>query len=204
MAHAIGKSLEVEEIKLPEELLSEYVGVYAIEDADENRVIRLEDGHLVSQRGDNQQFGIYPYAKDKFAYENLLTRMEVTRGADGKISGHYMLTPQGDKSFAMLTDDKVEAPEVVVVPIEVLDKYIGKYELMPDFILTVSRQDDRLMAQATGQAAFMLTPRDQTTFVVPQVGARIEFQVQDSGDCDELILYQGGQTMPAPRMSDER
>ena len=202
MALAIGKSLEAEEISMSPEQLREYIGVYAIEDSEEKRVLRLEGGKLFSQRGDNQEFRIFPVEKDVFAFDQLLIRMKIKRDENAEIVGHYMLTPEGEKTYAALTKEEVKVQEEVHVPEQTLDRYVGRYALTPDFIITVSRQEDRLMAQATGQGAFVLTPRDQVTFVVPQVGARVVFTVQDSGVCDELVLHQGGQVMPAKRIKD--
>src|SRR5574342_576235 len=54
----------------------------------------------------------------------------------------------------------------VVVPAKVLETYVGQYELMPGFVLTIRKDGDRLTGQATGQARVRLTPRSETDFQV--------------------------------------
>jgi serine-type D-Ala-D-Ala carboxypeptidase/endopeptidase len=44
-----------------------------------------------------------------------------------------------------------ERKEISVDP-KILDKYVGKYQLAPGFILTITREGDHLYAQATGQS----------------------------------------------------
>ena len=44
-----------------------------------------------------------------------------------------------------------DSGEAVKVDPKIYDAYIGQYELAPGFILTITKEDDRLFAQATGQ-----------------------------------------------------
>ena len=41
--------------------------------------------------------------------------------------------------------------KAVKVDPKILDAYTGDYQLAPNFILTISKEDNRLFAQATGQ-----------------------------------------------------
>ena len=45
----------------------------------------------------------------------------------------------------------------------ILDVYVGRYQLRPDFILTVTREGDRLMTQATGQQKVEMFPESETS-----------------------------------------
>jgi hypothetical protein len=49
------------------------------------------------------------------------------------------------------TDKQVDVKKEVELPDEMLDKYLGKYELIPGFILTITREGKRVFVQATGQ-----------------------------------------------------
>lgn len=53
--------------------------------------------------------------------------------------------------------------------------------------LTISQKDGNLFAQATGQSAFPLTPKNENTFVFPAAGIEIIFET------NTLTLKQGGQ-----------
>jgi CubicO group peptidase (beta-lactamase class C family) len=67
-----------------------------------------------------------------------------------------------------------------------LDRYIGVYELAPKFVITITREDGQLFAQATGQAKLEIYPESQNRFFYEIVDAQITFE------SDGLILHQGG------------
>jgi CubicO group peptidase (beta-lactamase class C family) len=85
------------------------------------------------------------------------------------------------------------------------DAYAGRYELeiQPGFILTFWRDDeDRLMAQATGQPAFELTPTSDSTFALSVVRASVTFHRDEDGQVTSLTLHQNGNHI-AHRLPDE-
>ena len=53
-------------------------------------------------------------------------------------------------SYAPLLPAPKEHKEITVDP-KIFDGYVGRYQLAPKFILTVTREGDQLFAQATGQ-----------------------------------------------------
>ena len=83
---------------------------------------------------------------------------------------------------------------------EILSSYVGKYELAPGFILSITNEDGRLMAQATGQPAIPIYAESETRFVYRVVDAQIEFQLDATGEVTGLALFQGGKEMPAKKM----
>jgi glc operon protein GlcG len=92
-----------------------------------------------------------------------------------------------------------EAEATVRVPVEVLERYVGEYELSPGATVIVRRSGDTLMAQPSGQPeASVLEPLSQTRFQVRGVGAEVEFVTDEAGVMN-LVLYQGGQEMRARR-----
>jgi CubicO group peptidase (beta-lactamase class C family) len=91
--------------------------------------------------------------------------------------------------------EKYEIPaasvEVKVDP-KIYDAYVGRYELAPTFILTISKEGDRLMAQATGQRPIELFPESEIKFFMKVVEAKVTFVKDDTGKVTHLILHQGG------------
>ncbi|WP_316809329.1 serine hydrolase [Pedobacter agri] len=85
------------------------------------------------------------------------------------------------------------------VPESVLESYTGRYDLMPNFILTITKQGKRLFAQATGQPKIEALPQSQTKFFSKEVNATIEFVKDENGKIKELILIQG-QTIHARKL----
>ena len=87
----------------------------------------------------------------------------------------------------------IPAPRTEVrVSQAVLDAYAGRYELAPDFIITISREGEQLFAQATGQPRFELFAESETKFFAKVTEIQVTFVRAASGDVTELILHQGG------------
>jgi hypothetical protein len=72
-----------------------------------------------------------------------------------------VVNQDGQKVLAKRLEDNIEPGkernEAQVDP-KVFDRYIGRYELSPNFILTITRDGDYLFAQATGQGSFEIFP----------------------------------------------
>lgn len=80
-----------------------------------------------------------------------------------------------------------------------LDAYLGAYKVSKNFYLFITEEDDRLMAQATGQAAFPLSYSSENEFVFQGADIRITFDASESDSAPGLILYQGDSKTKAKR-----
>ena len=89
--------------------------------------------------------------------------------------------------------------KAVEVDTSVYDDYVGEYEMAPNFIITISRDGDRLFARATGQDRFEIFPLSETRYFYMVVDAEIEFLRDEDGQVNELILYQYGEEYSAKR-----
>jgi uncharacterized protein (TIGR03435 family) len=92
---------------------------------------------------------------------------------------------------ALLPPPPKEHKEVAVNP-KLFAGYVGKYELAPDFIITVTQEGDHLFAQPTNQPKFALFPEGERDFFLKVVDAQITFVTDPQGRATELILHQGG------------
>ncbi|MEM7085530.1 MAG: serine hydrolase [Bacteroidota bacterium] len=91
--------------------------------------------------------------------------------------------------------------EEITVDQEILQSYVGDYELQPGFIITVTEADSSLSVQATGQPKIGTTAMSDNKFKLKGVEAEIEFLSRDDGSIETLKLYQNGRIMEAPRMA---
>lgn len=94
-----------------------------------------------------------------------------------------------------------EKTEITVAP-QILQKYAGTYELMPNFKLMITVEGNQLNAQASGQPKLPLFARSETRFFYKVVDAEIEFFKNNTGAVSHLVLYQNGQEMMGKRVSD--
>lgn len=95
-----------------------------------------------------------------------------------------------------------EAVAAVRVPAEVLERYVGEYEMAvaSGLTITVRRNGDSLSAQPTGQQEAVLDARSETRFRVRGVGVELEFVTDEAGVVN-LVLHQGGQEIRGRRRS---
>jgi serine-type D-Ala-D-Ala carboxypeptidase/endopeptidase len=93
-----------------------------------------------------------------------------------------------------------EFPPAVVVAPEVMQRYVGRYSVVPGFDLVVTREADRLIVQATGQPAARVYPKSDTQWFYKVVNAQLTFQVNEQSQCEGLILHQGGRDLSAKRI----
>lgn len=85
----------------------------------------------------------------------------------------------------------------VRVPVEVpdttLERYVGRYELRPGFVIQIRLRGGVLTAQASGQPELRLFPASSTRFFLAVVDAEIEFPADEGEEVNELILHQNGE-----------
>jgi len=108
------------------------------------------------------------------------------------------LNPANKNGLKMLTKMGVDVAKLIpkiTIPTEVLDKYVGKYELSPKFIITISRNQEQLIAQATGQPSSKVFPASKTRFYFKVVNAQITFNMDDTGKISSLTLHQRGESV---------
>ena len=72
-------------------------------------------------------------------------------------------------------------PEPVAIDPAVLDDYLGLYRLGPGWLVTITRDADTLMTQATSEPRFPMTPTSESEFFVEAYGASIAFKRDDQG-----------------------
>jgi hypothetical protein len=81
-----------------------------------------------------------------------------------------------------------------------LDTYIGKYQITPSFVISITKEGPRLYGQATGQPRFELYAESESKFFLKTVDGKILFVKNEQGSIEKLILFQNGQEMPGKRI----
>lgn len=77
--------------------------------------------------------------------------------------------------------------------------YSGQYELAPNFVLTITAEDGKLMVQAPGQSKSELFPESETQFFLKESDAKLTFVKGEKGQVTHLILRQSGQDITAKK-----
>ncbi|MBK6282171.1 MAG: serine hydrolase [Draconibacterium sp.] len=132
------------------------------------------------------------YMKDgnkDLAIENYKKSLELNPGNQGAVE---MLKKMG-------VDTKSFEKEIIVDE-KILENYVGKYELAPGFILTVSRDGNQMKSQATGQPEVLIYPKTENIFYLKVVEAQLTFNRNKDGNIESVTLHQGGQEIVGKKL----
>ena len=90
------------------------------------------------------------------------------------------------------------------VPVDdaILESYAGKYELMPGFILTITKYDSQLKVKATGQGEGPIIPIAQNVFVPKGIDAQFTFNINEAGEVESMTLHQNGMDNICKKLAD--
>lgn len=98
---------------------------------------------------------------------------------------------------------KYEPPrerKAVQVDPKILEAYVGQYQLAPSLIINVTREGDKLYAQAADQPKIELLAESETEFFITAADAQATFVKDEKGQVTGLILHQNGQNIPAKKI----
>lgn len=127
----------------------------------------------------------------KSAHRGVVVLTNSIAGADD--IGRHLLNP------------KVLLQEIgreIAVDSAILETYVGKYELAPGFILTVTRDGNQLYTQATGQPQVPVFAKDTNVFFLKVVEAQLTFNKSAQGVVESVTLHQAGRELVGKRSKD--
>ncbi|MBV9923741.1 MAG: serine hydrolase [Acidobacteria bacterium] len=201
-ALAAGKPLRPSvAVQLKPEEMDALVGVYQINER-ETYTVRRDGTKLTIQRNAGRQNEIFPLSPTVFFYEpEGLDRLTFAKDAAGKVTGLKVTRRIGPPTSAARTDKPLpKEREAVKLTPEVLERYVGVYELRPGFSIAVTRRGDQLFTQATGQPEYEIFAASEKLFFVRAFDAQLEFQTDAEGRATGVILHQGGGDTPAKKV----
>ena len=140
-----------------------------------------------------------------FGYDSFVGFVPKSRVGVVVLSNTRSLAGVDDIGFHLLdTRDPLAAPpktrhEMQVDP-KVLDRYVGRYQLKPEVILTITHEGDGLFVQATNDIKIRLYPESEQDFFAKVVDAQISFALDGLSRAAQLTLHQFGQDKVARRI----
>lgn len=180
------------EVKVAAEVLEKYAGVYELAPG-VNLTVTRNEAQLFAQVTGQGKVEIYPESAHDFFYK--VVDAQITFAADGSgLVLHQNGRDNPAKRVAAAPVARVEK-EIAVDP-AVLDRYVGAYQLAPGFVVTVTREGNRLFAQATAQPKFEVFAKSEREFFYKVVEATIRFNEDGRG----LVLLQNGMEMPGKKV----
>ena len=88
----------------------------------------------------------------------------------------------------------------IVLPRDVLEEYVGEYEVNAEVSLTVRLEDGVLLVQAPGEQPFPVLPESETEFFLQAMDLQLTFVKDRTGRVTGLQLHSAGQSTPARKV----
>lgn len=83
---------------------------------------------------------------------------------------------------------------------EVLEQYVGEYQMAPNFSITVTRDGKHLFTQGTGQAKFEIFAEKEDEFFAKTTRISLSFKRDASRKVAGMIIHQSGMDTPADKI----
>jgi hypothetical protein len=91
------------------------------------------------------------------------------------------------------SQEKTEAPS--------LDVYVGKYEVAPNFILTITNEKNKLMGQPTGDAKIEFKAETEADkFSSSQENVQLKFVRDETGAVSGVVVTLDGKPYPSKKI----
>lgn len=78
---------------------------------------------------------------------------------------------------------------------KILLTYEGLYQIRPDYVLTIKKQEDHLTIQGTGGRKFILYAESETQFIRRDANFEINFTINNVGDITIITVIDNGKTI---------
>ena len=165
------------------------VGYYRLDHNSIFAVTRRGNDLFAQMTGTRKQ-QLAPGADREFFYNEGATRVTFIPEGDGR-AGELMLRTNGDvRRGVKVADVPGSVDRNIEVAADVLDRYVGWYELGPFRALTVTREDDRLFVQATGEPKIQLFAHGKKEFMPADGGTVIIFMSDSKDQSAGLLLHE--------------
>ena len=192
------------EIEVNTEIFNEYVGKYEIT-PEIVFDVTTENGKLMVQITGQPSLQVFPESDTTFFYKVVDAQITFCKNEKGQVT--HLIKHQGGHDVTAVRQGADFKPpwskaEITVEP-ELLESYVGKYEMKPGAVFTVTLEDGKLMVRLTGQPSIEVFPESETEFFYKVVDAQITFVKDEQGQVTHLILHQGGSDLTARRLGDD-
>lgn len=189
---ALGKSNRVLSRPLVNEMLSPVgVGSYAVGFGIE----KIGQGWYFTHGGSNWGFRATLIAHKLHGYGLvIMTNADQGGSVMAELSQRIQKAYEWD-SFAEPAPRGYQPPvrrTEIQLPREVLQEYVGEYQLEGEETLVITLEDGRLRGQPTGQPKLTLFAEARDRFFLRAVNAQISFTRNEAGQVTAAVIHQGG------------
>jgi CubicO group peptidase (beta-lactamase class C family) len=163
--------------------------------------ITREDDHLYAQASGQRRFELFPESEKHYFATVGGIEVDFTAGADGKATELILHQAGRDTPAKRIPGEPLRPPKAVTVDPKILEKYVGRYQMPPSRVFTVTLEDGHLVTQMTGQGPVPILASSDQEFFVKDVAIGLTFHTDAQGKATEVVLHQGGDHV-FPRIAD--
>ena len=186
------------EVAIDPALFDRYVGRYQLAPAAIIAVTR-DGSHLFVQLTGQPKFEVFPEGPKDFFLKIVDAQITFEAAGDGKAEA-LVLHQNGVNQRAKRIEGEPVLPKEIAVDPKAFDAYVGRYELRPGLVMTMTRDDLHLYTQLTGQPRFEVFASGPREFFLKAVDAQLTFEVGADGRATAAILHQNGRDVRAARI----
>ena len=186
-------------IAIDARVLDRYVGRYQLAPSAIFTVTRRGDDLFVQLSGQST-YRVFPESETQFFYKVVDAQLSFETNTSGGPASAVVLHQGGRDQRAPRVAQEPPARAKLALAPEVFDRYVGRYELGPQMILTVLRVNRRFFTQLTGQRPFEIVASGEHEFFLERVDAQLSFDVDASGTAVAVTLHQNGMNQRARRI----
>jgi hypothetical protein len=183
-----------EDATVDKAVYDDYVGRYDYGTYAGTLEVTRDEDQLFAQMAGQPKFEIFPRSETEFFWKVVDAQVTFVRNEEGEVT-HAIHRQSGAEIKAPKVKDELPAD----VDPAVYSAYVGQYDF-GRAVLTVSKEEDRLFAQMSGQPKFEIFPRSETEFFWKVVTAQITFVKNDEGQVVKATYRQGDIKMEVRRI----
>jgi D-alanyl-D-alanine-carboxypeptidase/D-alanyl-D-alanine-endopeptidase len=194
------------EITLDSNILDLYVGKYQFAP---NAVMTItkKGNQLFAQLTGQGAAEIYPESKTDFFSRLVDAQFLFRTDSKGRVNA-LVLRQLGRDQIGERIDGNADpiqewfGHQMKAVDPAIYKGYIGRYQLVPGTIFTITAEGEHLYSQLTGQPRLEIFPESEWEYFYKVVDAQITFETDGKGPAAALTLHQNGQNVRAARIGD--
>jgi hypothetical protein len=134
-------------------------------------------------------------SEDEFFLKIVDARIKFIKDEKGEIN-QLVVFQNGQE----LKGKKLKEEVTIELKPAILDNYIGRYKLSDNIIVTVSRENNKLFAEPTGQPKVEMLAVSETDFVIKEINAKVSFVKDESGKVKKIKLNMNGMDSELPKL----
>jgi len=167
--------------------------------------VRDEDGHMMVGITNQPTQEVFPDSATRWSYRGVKATLEFKLPKTCPATS-LVLHQNGIRQTARRIKSETDAAsegnaEKIPIDGKLRARLVGRYELAPDFVFTVSDDDGHLMVGITNQTTQEVYPDSATRWSYRGVKATLEFKLPKTGPAKSLVLHQNGATQVARRIA---